>query len=62
LRIPISLMSLPHSWQPIIDKIKVKIFNWGDQWLNLVGRLVLLKDVFFSLPILSALHHSLHED
>ena len=39
------------NWNPIIDKLKAKIQNWGVGWLTLVGKLVLLKLVLSSIPI-----------
>ena len=41
----------PANWNPIIDKLKAKIQNWGAGWLTLAGKLVLLKSVLSSIPI-----------
>jgi len=38
-------------WSPIIDKIKTRIQAWGASWLNLAGKLVLIKPVLASIPI-----------
>jgi hypothetical protein len=38
-------------WSPIVDKIKTRIQAWGASWLNLAGKLVLLKSVLASIPI-----------
>ena len=33
------------AWQPIVEKIKSKIIGWGTTWLNLAGKVVLIKVV-----------------
>ena len=33
------------AWNPIVDKIKKKIIGWGASWLNLAGKVVLIKVV-----------------
>jgi len=38
-------------WLPLLDKLKIRIHNWGASWLNLVGKLVLLNSVLASIPI-----------
>lgn len=38
-------------WEPILDKIKTKIQGWSANWLNLAGKMVLLKYVMNSMPI-----------
>ena len=38
-------------WEPIVDKIKSKIQNWGANWLNLAGKTILIKSVLNSMPI-----------
>lgn len=35
-------------WYPILEKFKARIHNWGANWLNLVGKTVLLKSVLLS--------------
>lgn len=52
LGIPICLKSLPStSWNQILDKIKAMFHQWGSFWLNLAGRVVLIKYVLSTLPI-----------
>ena len=36
---------------PLLDKMKLKIHSWGANWLNLVGKVVLMKSVQTSLPL-----------
>ena len=36
------------AWNPIIEKIKRKIHGWGSIWLNLAGKVVLIKAVLNS--------------
>jgi len=38
-------------WEPLIEKLKTKIQNWGANWLNRAGKLVLMNAVISSLPI-----------
>jgi hypothetical protein len=38
-------------WLPLLDKMKLCIQAWGATWLNLAGKVVLLKSVLTSLPI-----------
>jgi exonuclease III len=38
-------------WLPLIDKLKGRINSWGEKWLNLVGKVVLIKAVLASIPI-----------
>ena len=35
-------------WNPIVEKIKRKILGWGTTWLNLAGKVVLVKAVLNS--------------
>ena len=35
----------------LLDKIKVRIQAWGVTWLNLAGKLVLIKSVLNNIPI-----------
>ena len=35
-------------WNPIVEKIKNKITGWGTAWLNLAGKVVLIKAVLKS--------------
>jgi hypothetical protein len=39
------------SWNKIIEKIKNRIRSWGANWLNLAGKLVLIKAVLSSISI-----------
>jgi ribonuclease HI/exonuclease III len=52
LGVPIfkSSVKIAH-WTPLIDKLKTKIHNWGANWLNRAGKLVLMNAVISSLPI-----------
>jgi hypothetical protein len=38
-------------WTPLIDKLKNRINSWGATWLNLAGKVVLIKAVLASIPI-----------
>ena len=38
-------------WMPLLDKLKFGIQAWGEAWLNLVGKVTLLKYVLISIPI-----------
>jgi len=38
-------------WLPMVEKFKKKIQSWGFSWLNLAGKIVLIKYVLSSLPI-----------
>ena len=38
-------------WLPLLDKLKLCIRAWGETWLNLARKVVLLKLVLTSLPI-----------
>ena len=49
LRVPI-FNSKPKSsaWNPLVEKIKKRILGWGATWLNLAGKLVLIKAILHS--------------
>jgi hypothetical protein len=52
LGIPIYLQNLSSSsWAPIVDKIKLNFIQWGSQWINHAGRVVLIKTALSALPI-----------
>jgi len=38
-------------WNQLIDNLKNKISSWGANWLNLAGKVVLIKAVLTSIPI-----------
>ena len=38
-------------WLTLLEKLKLCIQAWGATWLNLAGKMVLLKSVLNSLPI-----------
>ena len=38
-------------WNPMIEKIRKKILAWGVVWLNLAGKMVLIKYVVNSYPL-----------
>jgi hypothetical protein len=42
---------LASNWNPLIEKLKNKINSWGARWLNLAGKVVLIKAVLASIPI-----------
>ena len=44
LGVPIfKLKPMSSAWNPIVDKIKKKITGWGTAWLNLAGKVILIK-------------------
>jgi len=43
--------ALSRDWLPLLEKFKFKIHSWGFNWLNLAGKIVLIKVVLNSLPI-----------
>ena len=46
LRVPIfKNKSKSSAWSPIVDKIKKKIIGWGTAWLNLGGKVILIKAI-----------------
>eukprot|EP00253_Pinus_taeda_P003315 PITA_03315 len=52
LGMPVSLGPLKATtWNEIIDKVKRKVQQWGTQWLNPAGRIILLKSGTSSLPL-----------
>jgi hypothetical protein len=52
LGIPISRTTPRASqWNHLIDKLKKRISSWGANWLNLAGKVVLIKSVLASVPI-----------
>ena len=52
LGIPIfKTKSKSSAWNPIVEKIKNKIQGWGSTWLNLAGKVVLIKVVLNSYLI-----------
>ena len=49
LEVPIvKTKSKSSDWNPIVEKIKNKITGWGTAWLNLAGKVVLIKVVLNS--------------
>jgi len=38
-------------WNKQVEKMKGKIQNWGVMWLNLAGRVTLIKALLSALPI-----------
>jgi hypothetical protein len=38
-------------WISLLEKMKIHIQAWGETWLNLAGKVVLLKSILTSLPI-----------
>ena len=52
LGVPIFKSKLKTSdWSPLIEKFKKKILTWGAVWLNLLGKLVLIKVVLNRYPL-----------
>eukprot|EP00253_Pinus_taeda_P028450 PITA_28450 len=52
LGMPVSMGPLKaNTWNEILDKVKRKIQQWGTQWLNPAGRIILLKSGISSLPL-----------
>ena len=43
------------AWQHIVEKIKSKVTGWGTAWLNLAGKVILIKAVLNSYLCTSAL-------
>lgn len=39
------------SWLPSIEQLKNRIHAWGASWLNLAGKVVLIKSLLSSIPI-----------
>ena len=38
-------------WTPMMDKLKARIMAWGTNWLNKVGKLILINSVLTAMPI-----------
>ena len=38
-------------WSALIEKIKKKIRSWGATWLNLAGKLILIKSILNNVPL-----------
>jgi hypothetical protein len=38
-------------WNHLIDNLKNKITSWGANWLNIAGKIILIKLVMASIPI-----------
>ena len=36
---------------PLLDKLKIRIQAWGEAWLNLAGKVTLLKSVLSGIPV-----------
>lgn len=52
LGIPIFLgRAAPYVWKKGKDKMKTKIVNWGETWLNYAGREILVKSVLSAIPL-----------
>jgi hypothetical protein len=57
LGIPISLkITSTQVWKKIIKKMNSKLAHWGSQWLNPVGRVILIKSCSFDSPPLPMLN------
>jgi hypothetical protein len=39
------------TWEPLMDKIRRKLRSWGNKYLSLGGRIVLINSVLNSIPI-----------
>ena len=44
----------PAKWEPILDKLKVKIQRWSANWLNIAGKTILIKAMLNNMPIYQA--------
>jgi hypothetical protein len=52
LGLPLCLKSLPGEyWQLSLQKVREKMESWGSRWLNLVGRVILIKSFLSALPL-----------
>lgn len=52
LGIPISLKATSsQEWLHITEKINLKFIQWGTQWLNPVGRVILIKAILLTLSL-----------
>lgn len=38
-------------WTKLIEKLRGKLQSWGVYWLNLAGRIILIKAILSALPI-----------
>ena len=55
LGLPLTLGSNQTSlWNDVMNKLRTKIKAWGGQWLNRVGKLILIKAIISSLSIFQA--------
>ena len=39
------------TWQPLLELLSSRLNNWGDRFISLGGRIVLLNSVLNSIPI-----------
>ncbi|XP_022001571.1 uncharacterized protein LOC110899019 [Helianthus annuus] len=52
LGVPIaSNMNLVRSWDPVLEKVRKRLFSWKSKCLSYGGRITLLKSVLSSLPL-----------
>jgi hypothetical protein len=52
LGVPIFRTKLKASqWLPLIDKLKERINSWGENWINIAGKVVLIKALLKSISI-----------
>eukprot|EP00253_Pinus_taeda_P023862 PITA_23862 len=52
LGLPIFLKrSYSRDWMPQVEKFKSKLQAWGANWLNMAGKIILIKAVLSSLPL-----------
>jgi hypothetical protein len=58
-RLPFMYLGLPVggnsaraiTWDPLLEKISKKLFSWGNRYLSLGGRIILLNSVLNAVPI-----------
>jgi hypothetical protein len=57
--IPFSYLGLPvganprraSTWEPVVDRLRKRLRTWGNRYVSLGGRIVLINSVLNSIPI-----------
>lgn len=39
------------TWEPLLDQIRCKLNSWGNKYISLGGRIILLNSIFNTVPI-----------